>query len=66
VSKLLIAAPLRVEAALISSAVRGARVRKTGMGPVHAQAASSELAREATDGLLVLGFCGGLDEASGQ
>jgi 4-hydroxy-3-methylbut-2-en-1-yl diphosphate reductase len=64
VSDLLIAAPLRIEAALISSAARGARVRKTGMGPARAQIASGELAREADDGLLVLGFCGGLDGAS--
>jgi 4-hydroxy-3-methylbut-2-enyl diphosphate reductase len=34
------------------------------MGPAHARAASEELAREAAGGLLVLGFCGGLDEAS--
>ncbi len=63
-SDLLIAAPLRIEAALISSAARGARVRKTGMGPAQAQLACGELAREAAAGLLVLGFCGGLDEAS--
>jgi 4-hydroxy-3-methylbut-2-enyl diphosphate reductase len=64
VSDLLIAAPLRIEAALISSAARGARVRTTGMGPTRAQIASGELVREGADGLLVLGFCGGLDEAS--
>jgi 4-hydroxy-3-methylbut-2-en-1-yl diphosphate reductase len=63
-SDLLIAAPLRVEAALIFSAARGARVRTTGMGPAHARAASGALARETAGGLLVLGFCGGLDEAS--
>jgi 4-hydroxy-3-methylbut-2-enyl diphosphate reductase len=64
VSGLLIAAPLRVEAALISSAARGARVRTTGMGPKHARAAARALAGEAADALLVLGFCGGLDETS--
>jgi 4-hydroxy-3-methylbut-2-enyl diphosphate reductase len=63
-SDLLIAAPMRIEAALISSASRGARVRKTGMGPRHSRTAASALAAEQADGLLVLGFCGGLDEGS--
>jgi 4-hydroxy-3-methylbut-2-enyl diphosphate reductase len=64
VSGLLIAAPLRIEAALVSSAARGLRVRKTGMGPVHARAAARALAGEAAQAVLVLGFCGGLDELS--
>jgi 4-hydroxy-3-methylbut-2-en-1-yl diphosphate reductase len=63
-SELLVAAPLRVEAALISSGARGARVRKTGMGPDRAKAAAGELAAHAGGVMLVLGFCGGLDEAS--
>jgi 4-hydroxy-3-methylbut-2-enyl diphosphate reductase len=63
-SSLLVAAPLRVEAALISSAVGGARVRKTGMGPDRAKAAAGELAAHAGSAMLVLGFCGGLDAAS--
>jgi 4-hydroxy-3-methylbut-2-enyl diphosphate reductase len=61
---LLVAAPLRVEAALISSAARGARVRKTGMGPARAKAAAGELATHAAGVVLVLGFCGGLDDSS--
>jgi len=60
----LIAAPLSIEAALISSAARGARVRKTGMGPRHASAAAETLARAPGGALLVLGFCGGLDAES--
>jgi 4-hydroxy-3-methylbut-2-enyl diphosphate reductase len=64
VSALVIAAPMRLEAALVASAVRGAPVRKTGMGPQRALAAAGGLAREAPDALLVLGFCGGLDPAS--
>jgi 4-hydroxy-3-methylbut-2-en-1-yl diphosphate reductase len=64
VNGLLIAAPMRIEAALISSAARGARVRKTGMGPARSQAAALALAQEQADALLVLGFCGGLDEGS--
>jgi 4-hydroxy-3-methylbut-2-en-1-yl diphosphate reductase len=63
-SDLLIAAPLSVEAALISSAARGARVRKTGMGPARAGSAAAELAQAPGEALLVLGFCGGLDAES--
>jgi 4-hydroxy-3-methylbut-2-en-1-yl diphosphate reductase len=63
-SDLLIAAPMRIEAALISSATLRARVRKTGMGPVHSKAAAAALAHERAQGLLVLGFCGGLDDTS--
>jgi len=63
-SDLLIATPMRIEAALISSAARGARVRKTGMGPARSRAAAAALAKERADALLVLGFCGGLDGTS--
>ena len=57
-----VAAPMRWEQALISSAVRGrATVRKTGMGPKRSRAAAASLAQEDADGVLVLGFCGGLD-----
>jgi 4-hydroxy-3-methylbut-2-en-1-yl diphosphate reductase len=63
-SDLLLAAPLRVEAALISSAKRGALVRKTGMGPERSKAASGLLAGHAAGAMLVLGFCGGLDAGS--
>lgn len=63
-SGLLVAAPLRIEAALISSAARGAVVRKTGMGPERAKAAAGELVSHAGSVMLVLGFCGGLDASS--
>jgi nucleoside phosphorylase len=63
-SELLVAAPLRIEAALIASAARGAVVRKTGMGPRRAKAAAGELVRHAGSAMLVLGFCGGLDASS--
>jgi 4-hydroxy-3-methylbut-2-enyl diphosphate reductase len=63
-SGLLVAAPMRIEAALISSAARGARVRKTGMGPARSKVAAEALAGEQADALLVLGFCGGLDDGS--
>jgi 4-hydroxy-3-methylbut-2-enyl diphosphate reductase len=64
VNDLLVAAPMRVEAVLISSAARGALVRKTGMGPERAKSAAGELAVHAGSTMLVLGFCGGLDAAS--
>jgi 4-hydroxy-3-methylbut-2-enyl diphosphate reductase len=64
VNDLLVAAPMRVEAVLISSAARGALVRKTGMGPERAKSAAGELAVHAGSAMLVLGFCGGLDAAS--
>ncbi len=65
----LIAAPLRVEAWLAGpaagrSSIGGARVSKTGMGPEHARAAAVRLAGEPGAGVLVLGFCGGLDAES--
>ncbi len=62
--ELLLAAPLRIEAALIASAARGALVCKTGMGPERAKAAADGLAGEAARAMLVLGFCGGLDATS--
>jgi 4-hydroxy-3-methylbut-2-en-1-yl diphosphate reductase len=61
VSRALVAAPLALEEALIRSAVRGARVRKTGMGPDKSLAAARMLAHEPGESLIVLGFCGGLD-----
>jgi nucleoside phosphorylase len=64
VGELLVAAPLRIEAALISSAARGAAVRKTGMGPDRAKSAAGALAGDAGSAMLVLGFCGGLDATS--
>ncbi|MGD0453794.1 MAG: 1-hydroxy-2-methyl-2-butenyl 4-diphosphate reductase [Solirubrobacteraceae bacterium] len=65
-SELLVAAPMRIEAVLISSAGRRAVVRKTGMGPKRAKAAAGELAGVSTgaSAMLVLGFCGGLDATS--
>jgi nucleoside phosphorylase len=64
VSELLVAAPMRLEAVLIGSAARGGLVRKTGMGPRRAQLAAAELSLQEARAMLVLGFCGGLDESS--
>ena len=63
-SELLLAAPLRLEAMIVSSGARGRIVRRTGMGPARAKAAAQELSRQQGGALLVLGFCGGLDESS--
>ncbi len=63
-SDLLVAAPMRVEAALISSASRGSLVQKTGMGPKRARLAAKGLGVQTARAMLVLGFCGGLDESS--
>lgn len=60
----LVAAPLALEQVLIRSGARGARVRKTGMGPQKSLAAAEWLRDEPGHGLIVLGFCGGLDEQS--
>ncbi len=62
--ELLVAAPMRIEAALISSASRWPLVRKTGMGPGRSKAAAGGLAGAQGRAMLVLGFCGGLDESS--
>jgi len=62
--ELLVAAPMRIEAVLISSATKRAIVRKTGMGPGRSKAAAGELAGAAASAMLVLGFCGGLDASS--
>ncbi len=62
--RILVAAPLALEEALIRSGARGSRVRKTGMGPDRSRVAVKRLAREPGDALLVLGFCGGLDAQS--
>jgi 4-hydroxy-3-methylbut-2-en-1-yl diphosphate reductase len=64
VSGVLIAAPMRVEELLVRSALPRASVRRTGMGPKRARAAARTLLSDAGDALLVLGFCGGLDEES--
>jgi 4-hydroxy-3-methylbut-2-enyl diphosphate reductase len=64
VSRLLIAAPMRIEALLIRSAAPGARVHTTGMGPRRARTAARALLGATGDAVMVLGFCGGLDEQS--
>lgn len=67
VSELVIAAPLRLEQAMIRAGVRrarglGASVHHTGMGPGRARAAVATLSAHPARALLVMGFCGGLDD----
>jgi 4-hydroxy-3-methylbut-2-enyl diphosphate reductase len=64
VSRLVIAAPLRLEAAMIRSGARGAAVHRTGMGPRRARAAAPALLDRPGAALVVVGFGGGLDEHS--
>ncbi|HSZ69961.1 MAG TPA: hypothetical protein VK756_06345 [Solirubrobacteraceae bacterium] len=75
-SDLLIAAPLRLEAAMIRAGLRRAprvatpaapaapraRVLQTGMGPRRSRESAAALAKEPAQRLLVMGFGGGLDE----
>lgn len=63
-SGLLIATPLRIEAALVGCATRTAQVRRTGMGPERSFAAARELHEQPAAAFLVMGFCGGLEESS--
>lgn len=63
-SGLLIATPLAIEAAIVRSAGHRGAVHKTGMGTARARESAAALARQPGDALLVLGFCGGLDERS--
>jgi 4-hydroxy-3-methylbut-2-enyl diphosphate reductase len=59
VSRLLVLAPLRIEAFAARRA--GATVMRTGMGPDRSLTAAHRAAREPARAVAVLGFCGGLD-----
>lgn len=60
-TRLLLAAPMHVEARLVAWGARGAHVHRTGMGPANATAAAARLSRLPGDALLVVGFCGALE-----
>jgi 4-hydroxy-3-methylbut-2-enyl diphosphate reductase len=62
--RLLIAAPMLLEALLVRAGAPGARVYKTGMGPRRAREAAAALLSEPGERLLVVGFCGGLEDRS--
>lgn len=59
--RLLLAAPMRIEARLVGSGARGAHVHRTGMGPRNASAAAQALRQLPGDALMVVGFCGALE-----
>jgi 4-hydroxy-3-methylbut-2-en-1-yl diphosphate reductase len=58
--RLLLAAPMRIEARLIASGARSAHVHRTGIGPRRATQAAKALAELPGGALIVLGFCGAL------
>ncbi len=60
-TRLLLAAPMHVEARLVAWGARGAHVHRTGMGPANAASAAARLSRLPGDALLVVGFCGALE-----
>jgi 4-hydroxy-3-methylbut-2-enyl diphosphate reductase len=60
VSRLLIVAPLRLEAWAISAGRPPARIQRTGMGPRRARAAVPALLEDPATALLVMGLGGGL------
>lgn len=64
VREAVLAAPLRLEALLVSSGARGRVVRRTGMGPDRARASARGLSLQTAGSLVVVGFCGGLDADS--
>ncbi len=59
-SGLLLAAPMRIEARLVSSGARRSEVHRTGMGPRNAMQAAQQLAALPGEALFVVGFCGAL------
>jgi 4-hydroxy-3-methylbut-2-en-1-yl diphosphate reductase len=62
-SDALVAAPLRLEALAIRAGARKLRIHKTGMGRARSYAAVAKLRSDPAAGLVVMGVCGGLDEA---
>jgi 4-hydroxy-3-methylbut-2-enyl diphosphate reductase len=62
--KVLVLAPMALEAWVIRAAAPTLCVRHTGMGMERSLKAVPGVAVTAADALVVLGFCGGLDEAS--
>ncbi len=62
--RLLVAAPMGIEAALIKLAAPSLEVYRSGMGTARASQAAVAIAARRPAALLVLGFCGGLDAQS--
>ena len=62
-SRLVVAAPLRLEASALRRGASGLRVLRSGAGPARARRAVEALQRDAAAALLVAGVCGALDPA---
>jgi len=60
-TRLLVAAPLAIEAFALRAAGPGVRVVRAGMGPRRAQRAAQRLAHEPAAAFAVAGVCGALD-----
>ncbi len=60
-SRLVVAAPLRVEAGALRRGAAGLRVVRTGMGPDRSERAALALRDDAAPAIAVAGLCGGLD-----
>lgn len=61
-SELLFAVPMHIEAAIVRAGAHGVNVQRTGMGPHRAQAAALRLLAQPGERLVVVGFCGALQE----
>jgi 4-hydroxy-3-methylbut-2-enyl diphosphate reductase len=59
--RLLLAAPMGIEARLVRWGAREAHVHRTGMGPRNATAAAQRLREMPGEAMLVIGFCGALE-----
>ncbi|HEV7942005.1 MAG TPA: hypothetical protein VGP17_04300 [Solirubrobacteraceae bacterium] len=59
--RLLLAAPMGIEARLVRWGAREAYVHRTGMGPRNATAAAQRLRELPGEAMLVIGFCGALE-----
>ena len=60
-SRLVVAAPLRLEASALRRGASGLRVLRSGAGPARARRAAEALRRDAAAAVLVAGVCGALD-----
>ena len=59
--RLLVAAPLRIEARALRRGAPNARVVRTGMGPERSRQAVGRLRADPAERVVVAGFCGALD-----
>lgn len=59
----MVAAPLRLEVLAIRAGARRLRIHKTGMGRERSHAAIAKLQGDPAAALVVMGVCGGLDDA---